>query len=326
MLVSIIIPVYNSCKYVEKCVRSVFDQTYKNLEIIIVDDCGKDGSIDIIKRVLIEYPSVAAKVRFIYHEFNQGCASSRCDGMKEATGKYILQVDSDDYIAPTMVEELVAKAEKDDSDMVVCNYYYNYGNRRTEVNIKPPKDNLVFVSKVLEGYIHAGAWNKLMRRSILKENNIYPVPGINMGDDMTILLQALFYLKRISYVDNYLYYYNCSGDERLSRSIYPIVNDIKLIELIQNFFNNQNIIDKGVEHSFNLFKIGRLGRNLLYNDLDDVNRYKKVFGIEHSHIIFEHKRMPLHYKLVSFCYIKKYTTVVKLLRWLIRYNKNRHVQ
>ena len=238
MLVSIIIPVYRSRKYIEKCVRSVLDQTYKDLEIIIVDDCGKDGSIDIIKRVLIEYPDMASKVRFIYHEFNKGCAAARRHGMKEATGKYILQVDSDDYAAPNMVEKLVTKAQEGDADMVVCNYYYTTNDRRSLVKVNVPNDNIEFASKVLQGYIHAGAWNKMMRRSILKEHEIYPVPGINMGDDMTILMQALFFMEKISYVNDALYYYNCSGDERLSRSIYPMINDIKLINLFSDFFNN----------------------------------------------------------------------------------------
>ncbi len=326
MLVSIIIPVYRSRKYIEKCVRSLLDQTYKNLEIIIVDDCGKDGSIDVIKRVLIEYPDMAAKVRFIYHEFNKGCAAARRDGMKEATGKYILQVDSDDYVAPTMVEKMVAKAQEDDADMVVCNYYYTTNDRRSLVEVNVPSDNIEFASKVLQGYIHAGAWNKMMRRSILKEHNIYPVAGINMGDDMTILMQALFFMDKISYVDDAFYYYNISGNERLSRSIYPMVNDIRLINLFSEFFEKNNIQEKEVDHAFGLFKIGRLSRNLLFNDLDEVNRNRDVYDVSKPSQVFAHKRLPLHYKLVAFFYLKNFMPGVKLLRRLIRFKKNRNVQ
>ena len=326
MLVSIIIPVYRSRKYIEKCVRSVLDQTYKDLEIIIVDDCGKDGSIDIIKRVLIEYPDMASKVRFIYHEFNKGCAAARRHGMKEATGKYILQVDSDDYAAPNMVEKMVTKAQEEDADMVVSNYCYSFSTRRALVEVIKPKDNLDFASKVLQGYIHAGAWNKMMRRSILKEHEIYPVPGINMGDDMTILMQALFYMEKISYVNDALYYYNCSGEERLSRSIYPMINDIKLINLFSDFFRKNYIEDKEICRSFGLFKIGRLSRNLLYNDLDDVNRYREVYSVSKPSKVFAHKRLPLHYKLAAFFYLKNFSIGVKLLRRLLRFKKSRNVQ
>ena len=324
MLVSIIIPVYRSKKYIEKCVRSVLDQTYKDFEIIIVDDCGRDGSIDIIKRVLIEYSSVAAKVRFVYHEFNQGCASARRDGMKEATGKYILQVDSDDYIAPTMVEKMVKKAIDEDSDMVVCNYYYTTPTRRTKVDVIKSRDNIDFASNVLQGYIHAGAWNKMMRRTILQDNDIYPVAGINMGDDMTILMKALFFIKKVSYVDESLYYYNCSDEDRLSRSIYPMVNDIKLINLLSDFFEKNNINNEKIEKSFKLFKMGRLGRNLLYNDLDEVNFNRAVYNVSSPQQAFEHKRMPLHYKLALYFYLKNFYLGVKVLRRLVRLkNKSR---
>lgn len=326
MLVSIIIPVYRSKKYIEKCVRSVLDQTYKDLEIIIVDDCGKDGSIDIIKRVLIEYPSFASKVRFIYHDFNKGCAAARSDGMKEATGEYILQVDSDDYVDPTMIEEMVKKAQQEEADMVVSNYYYTSPTRRSLVEVIKTKDNIEFASKVLQGYIHAGAWNKMMRLSILKEHDIYPVAGINMGDDMTILLQALFFMKRIAHVEKPLYYYNCSGKERLSRSIYPMINDIKLINLFSHFFEKNNIKDKEIENAFSLFKIGRLCRNLLYNDLDDVSRYRQVYNVSKPSQAFAHKRLPLHYKLVVYFYLNNFMPGVKLLRRIIRFKNNRNVQ
>lgn len=325
MLISIVIPVYNSCRYVEKCIRSVFNQTYQDLEIIIVDDCGKDGSINIIKRVLIEYPEMVSKVRFIYHEFNQGCAAARRDGIKEATGEYILQIDSDDFVETTMVEKMVAKAQEDNYDMVVCNYYHTNNDRRSLIEIRRPVDNINFASLVLLGYVHAGAWNKMMRRSILKDHNIYPVAGINMGDDMTVLVQALFYMKKIGYIDDALYFYNCSNDESLSRTIYPMVNDLKLISLCSRFFMENNINNEEIIKSFKLFRIGRLGRNLLYCDLNEVKENLKTFDVTSAEDVFEHKRLPLHYKLVVFFYLRKWMLGVKALRWLVRLKKKNNV-
>lgn len=326
MLISIVIPVYNSSRYIEKCIRSVFNQTYQDLEIIIVDDCGKDGSIDIIKRVLIEYPEVATKVKFIYHEFNQGCAAARRDGMKEATGEYILQVDSDDFVDTTMVEKMVAKAQAEDADMVVCNYYNTNNNRRTLVEIKRPSDNVEFASMVFQGYIHAGAWNKMMRRSILQEHEIYPEAGINMGDDMTVLIQALYYVEKIGYIDDALYFYNCSNDESLSRTIYSMVNDLKLISLITRFFDKNNITNEEIVKSFKLFRLGRLGRNLLYQDLNDVAEYIDTFNLTNAKDVFDHKRLPFHYKLVVYFYLNHFKPGVKVLRSLIRIKRNRNAQ
>lgn len=325
MLISIVIPVYNSCRYVEKCIRSVFNQTYQDLEIIIVDDCGKDGSINIIKRVLIEYPEMVSKVRFIYHEFNQGCAAARREGIKEATGEYILQIDSDDFVETTMVEKMVAKAQEDDFDMVVCNYFHTNNEHRSLVKIKRPSDNIEFASMVLQGYVHAGAWNKMMRRSILNEHEIYPVAGINMGDDMTVLIQALFHVKKIGYIDDALYFYNCSNNESLSRTIYPMVNDLKLISLFSNFFKENKITNEELLKSFKMFRIGRLGRNLLYCDLNEVKENLKTFDVASAEDVFEHKRLPLHYKLVVFFYLKKWKIGIKALRWLVGLKKKNNV-
>ena len=143
---------------------------------------------------------------------------------------------------------------------------------------------------------------------------------------MTILMQALFFMKKIAYVERPLYYYNCSGEERLSRSIYPMINDIKLINLFSQFFEKNNIKDKEIENAFSLFKIGRLSRNLLYNDLDDVSRYREVYNVSNPSQAFAHKRLPLHYKLVVYFYLNNFMPGVKLLRRIIRFKNNRNVQ
>ena len=315
MLVSIIIPVYKSEKYIEKCIRSVLDQTFENLEIIIVDDCGKDASIDIVKRILVEYPHIAYKVRFIYNEFNMGSAAARREGMKIATGDYILQIDSDDYVESTMVERLAEKAKQDDADMVVCNICKIFSTKRVVVKNYPPKDNLDFVSKILTGEIHAGVSNKLIRRKIVADHNIYPVPGINMGDDMTILLESLMFMNKISFIDETLYYYNRTVEGSLSKSVYPMINDIKIINLFKEFFERNEIQLPQVLESFDKFKIGRLGRNLFYSDLDDVKKNLDVFTFDKKQIL-RHKNLPIHYKLIVLFYLNNFMCGVKFLRAL----------
>lgn len=317
MLISIIIPVYRSQEYIEKCVRSVFNQTYKDLEIIIVDDCGKNDSIDIVRRVLLEFPDVAPKVRILENDFNKGSAVARKVGMEAATGDYILQIDSDDYVELTMVEKLVRKAQEDDADMVVCNMCYVYTNSRKIVRLEPPADNFDYISKILIGDMHAGVSNKLMRRSILKEHNIHPVPGVNMGDDMTILIQSLMFMNKISFIGDVLYYYNRAVEGSLSKSNYPIDNDIKIINLFEECLKLNKIEDPKVLKSFQMFKIGRLGRNLFCSDLEDVKNNLNVFTFDKK-LIMKHKNLPIHYRLIVWYYIHDFMLGVKLLRALKR--------
>ena len=115
-VVSLLVPVYNVEKYVEQCARSIFGQTYPNLEIIFVDDCSPDHSIEIIRRVLEEYPQRKPQTKIIPHTHNQGRAVARQTAMQNCTGYYTIHCDSDDYMAPDAISQLVAKARKEDAD------------------------------------------------------------------------------------------------------------------------------------------------------------------------------------------------------------------
>ena len=109
MKVSILIPVYGVEKYIERCARSIFEQTYQNLDIVFVDDCTPDKSIEILRRVLDDYPERKAQTRIIRHEHNQGLAAARNTAVAAATGTFLTHVDSDDWLELDAVEELVKK-------------------------------------------------------------------------------------------------------------------------------------------------------------------------------------------------------------------------
>ena len=140
MLVSIIIPVYNSEKYVERCVKSLFEQKYQDIEFIFVDDGSTDNSMNILNRLLDEYPAVKERVVILSHAENKGCAMARLEGMKHATGEYLIQVDSDDYVTPDYIEKLVTSAQKYGSDVVVCDYFYFHDNRIDRKVLNPSAD------------------------------------------------------------------------------------------------------------------------------------------------------------------------------------------
>lgn len=117
--VSIIVPVYNVEKYLKRCVDSIIEQSYKNLEIILVDDGSKDNSFSICK----EYESKDSRVR-IFHKENEGLGLTRNYGIEKSTGEYITFVDSDDYLTLDAVETMVEKAAVTNADVVVANMFY----------------------------------------------------------------------------------------------------------------------------------------------------------------------------------------------------------
>ena len=130
VLISVIVPVYNVKQYLEKCIKSILNQNYKNFEIIIVDDGSTDGSGELCDTL----KNLDTRIKVI-HKKNGGLTSARVVGKAVATGKYILFIDSDDYIENTMLEKMVYQAEEKKADIVICDYYVVNGNNRNVVQL-----------------------------------------------------------------------------------------------------------------------------------------------------------------------------------------------
>lgn len=122
-LVSVVVPVYNVKAYLEKCINSILNQTYENLEIIIVDDGSTDGSSDICDQFLKKDNRV-----FVIHKENGGVVSARQAGIDKAKGEYVIAIDSDDWIEPIMISELYTLAIENDADIVSSGYYRESGD------------------------------------------------------------------------------------------------------------------------------------------------------------------------------------------------------
>lgn len=122
MNISVIIPVYNVEKYVERCILSIMSQTYtESVECIVVNDCTPDNSMKIVEKMVSDYKG-QIQFKLLYHEHNRGVAAVRNTGLDAASGDYIIQIDSDDYCEPDMLEKMYAKAVEEDADIVVADY------------------------------------------------------------------------------------------------------------------------------------------------------------------------------------------------------------
>ena len=121
-LISVIIPCYNVEKYIDRCMESVLNQTYRNLEIILVDDGSTDGTGEIIKK----YAEHDHRIK-ILHQKNKGAGAARNAGMEIASGSYIGFVDSDDWIAEDMYEYLIGIIKEEDADIAACDFYAVHG-------------------------------------------------------------------------------------------------------------------------------------------------------------------------------------------------------
>ncbi len=240
--VTIGVPIYNVEKYIEKCSRSLFEQTYQNLEYIFVDDCTKDRSIEVLKKILDDYPNRESQVKIIKHEENRGLGAARNTIVANASGDFITWVDSDDWIDSTMIEKMVQKQVKDDSDIVTVNTLIDWGTNQS-VYLQPsccitPHDWLMVLAKRERKTM---IWSRLIRLSLYKDNNIKVLEGCDMGEDHQVIPRLTYYCNKMSLVEEPLYIYNKSNNNAYTANFSDVkANQIlRGHELLFHFFNDK---------------------------------------------------------------------------------------
>lgn len=209
--VSIIVPIYNVEEYIDECVHSIISQSYKDIEIILVDDCGNDNSVQIAENILNDEAHGKFSFVVLHHEKNRGLSAARNTGMEVASGDYVYFMDSDDTITPDCMEKLVCRAESTDADIVVGGINV-VGNSPTIPILD--KEIVPFVldnpTDVLNSYIcgkwYMMAWNKLIRKSFLTENNITFIEGL-IHEDYAWSFDVASSAKSVAFVGDETYNY-----------------------------------------------------------------------------------------------------------------------
>ena len=204
MKASVIIPFYKVEPFVERCTRSLMEQTLPEVEFIFVDDASPDGSRAIIERVTAEY---GRNVRILTHAQNQGLPAARNTGLAEAKGEFIYHCDSDDYLEPTMLEDMYNAATAQQADFVYCDFYLDFGTSRREMTNPGYTDPEQMIKEgFLAGLMKYNVWNKLVARKLYTESGILFPAGHGMGEDMTMILLATR-ATRTAHVAKPLYHY-----------------------------------------------------------------------------------------------------------------------
>lgn len=203
--VSVIIPVYGVEKYIERCVRSLFEQTLDDIEYLFIDDCTPDRSIDILKQVLEEYPHRKCQVVIHRMEQNSGQAKVREWGMRNATGEYVIHCDSDDWVAMDMYRLMYDEAKRIDADIVMCGYKVTDGQTVFSEYYHQQIDKTKLISSLLTLHEAWSVWNKMCKRTLYDNDIVYP--SLAMGEDMVLTTQLVLRAQRIGIIDKALYNY-----------------------------------------------------------------------------------------------------------------------
>lgn len=197
--VTIGIPLYNRAAYVGECARSLFEQSYGDIEYLFIDDGSTDGSVDALQAVLEAYPQRAAATRVITHERNQGLAATRNHLIDEARGEYVTFCDADDWLDLDCIATMVAAAERDDADVVAAGMYENHRPMRCDFSRGP---NAMTICAA-----NLSVCNKLIRRTLLNDYALRVPQGINCWEDVSLTARALAVAARTSFIDRPFYHY-----------------------------------------------------------------------------------------------------------------------
>lgn len=231
--VSLIVPIYNSSKYLKKCLDSLVNQTLKDIEIILINDGSTDDSEKLIKNYEDK------RIKYILKK-NEGIGKTRNRGIKEATGNFIAFVDSDDYLDPHFCEYMYNKAVNDKCDLVICDFYEDRGNLQ-EIKFNDFHDTTLDEMPSLINNINLGPCNKIYSLELLKKNSIYFEENLKY-EDAPFVVKAVKYANKIGKINDYLTYYviherseTTTRDER----IFDILEICKIImhELDEKKYN-----------------------------------------------------------------------------------------
>lgn len=238
--ISIIMPVYNAERTVSRMIDSIIAQTFIEWEMLCIDD----GSTDESGWLLDTYAAKDNRIR-VYHKKNEGVAMARQIGVDNAHGEYSIHADADDWVEPTMLEEMYAKAKEEDADVVIADYYTTYSNGRESCNKQNVStDSIETLRRIFKGGVFGALWNKLIRTSLYEQYNAQYFKGINYCEDVLICAQILRNPEvKVSHIDKAYYHYlvnPSSISHSLSRKGYEglLIYKQKLSEILQSDFDD----------------------------------------------------------------------------------------
>lgn len=306
--VSVIVPVYNVGRFIERCARSLMEQTLQDVEYIFVDDAATDDSMKVLVSVLNEYSN--RNIRILEHSENKGLPAARNTGLSVATGEYVFHCDSDDFVELNMLEVLYKKANDAGADIVWCDWFLSF--EKNERYMKQPSFSTPIdaLKAMLSGGMKYNVWNKLVRRSLYVDNDIHFPAGYGMGEDQTMMM-LFAYADKVVYVPQAFYHYvklNAGSFTRTpSMTHFDALhhNVDRTIKFIRNKFGNS------LDEEIAFLKLDAKFPFLIMSDKSMYNLWLAWYP-EANKYIWKNKYISLRNRIVQWCADKKQYWIVRL--------------
>lgn len=298
--VSIIIPIYNAEKYLYECLKSIKQQTYSNIEVLMINDGSSDNSENICKDFLKDK-------RFnLINKKNGGVSSARNVGIEKCSGDYILFVDSDDWCKEDLLQQIIEYSNT--YEMICFSYFKAYNNNivKEELKIKQNSDikKEILINKAIGGYL----WNKIFKVQIIKEHNIKFNENISYCEDLLFVKQYIEYIKKVKYLNKSLYYYRIRkgsiSNDFYSRKSISILNACEL--LINEYKDNKLFVEDFMfSYILNYYKLRKFISSDYKINLDIISKEK---------IILKNKNIKEKLKLIFIKYFPRIFLKLKKLK------------
>lgn len=290
--ISVIVPVFNTGKYLERCLKSLINQNLIDIEIIVVNDCSSDNSLEILKK----FQKIDKRIVLIDKKENEGLSVARNTGIELARGEYILHIDSDDWIeGDNYFKEMYETAKNNNADVVISDFYIDFNNEKV-IYIQDQQQECSkekYIEKIFLGESYPSVWNKLIKTSLYKKNNIWHPKNISLGEDLAVVPRILYYADKISVLNKaYLHYIKnplSITNKYENKKVYEIYEVIKINE---KFFHKTTI------KNINILKINHL-LNWLFKTRYDLGNEIYV------NILLEFLKSIKHEKLRNINFSKK---------------------
>ena len=332
--ISIIIPVYQTKKYIRKCIDSILQQTYCNIELLLIDDGSNDGSEIICAELSAKYSFIKT-----IHQANKGVGAARNRGIQEAIGDYILFVDSDDFIVPSTLEQLIKVVKQTNADIIFFDFVKLYEKLEIEVttNIKEGlyNDKEEFVNvfvEMIKKNIANNIGTKLYKTQLIKNNNIYFNEKYNICEDILFCLDVTRKCKKIYYLKEKLYFYNIniSGSLMSSYKKNLFNAEKELFIVLRDFMEENNQFVKQEKNYYDLYMnmiITVLTNEIVYNNnlkniiteiLNDDNVFKAKKHLQNLnyrkyilyYLIWKRKPVFIYYLSKLYLWIQKLKNIL----------------
>lgn len=235
--VSVIVPVFNCEKFISKCLESILNQTYSNIEIILVND----GSFDRSEEIIFEYKEKDERIVYFYQD-NSGPSEARNKGILESTGDFLVFIDSDDTVDKYYIELLLNKMINTGADLVCCGYkdISKYGMLSySDFDFDEIVSKHSFMNMVCKG-TGGVLWSKIYKKEIIHKNNIKMDKNIFMSEDLIFVLQYAVHCNSFAAIKGHLYHYNRLNEKSISSniSIDYLQNNVNVCRHIEKIFNS----------------------------------------------------------------------------------------